>query len=90
MQNTQRTPKPTVLPPLTGLDINARYHSIRTGGDFFDAILVGPHLVFLLTDIAGELREIQSIAAEVQDVLRTRAIVPVDGKDLSRTAQRHR
>jgi serine phosphatase RsbU (regulator of sigma subunit) len=87
MQNTLRTPQPTVLPTLPGLELYARYHDIRTGGDFFDAILVGPHIIFLLTDIAGERHEAQSIAADVQDVFRNEAQqrFGVDGLNLMDT-----
>jgi len=75
MQNAfqpTRTPLPTALPPLKGLDLHARYYSSRTGGDFFDAIVAGPHLVFLLTDIAGGRAEAHPIAAAAQDVFRHR------------------
>jgi len=68
-----RTPQPTALPPLQGLDIQSRYHSARTGGDFFDAIILGPHLVFLLTDIAGSRSSAHTIAACAQDTFRSRA-----------------
>ncbi len=82
-----RTPLPTVLPPLTGLDLYAHYHSIRSGGDFFDAVLAGPHLVFVLTDIAGDRDQAQTIAASVQDILRTQApqFFGIDGLNLMDT-----
>jgi serine phosphatase RsbU (regulator of sigma subunit) len=67
-----RTPLPTALPPLQGLDLHARYHSSRTGGDFFDAVAAGPHVVFLLTDIAGGRAEAHPIAAAAQDLFRHR------------------
>jgi serine phosphatase RsbU (regulator of sigma subunit) len=67
-----RTPLPTALPPLKGLDLHARYHSTRTGGDFFDAVAAGPHVVFLLTDIAGSSTEAHPIAAAAQEVFRLR------------------
>jgi serine phosphatase RsbU (regulator of sigma subunit) len=73
MQNPSqpaRTPLPTSLPPLQGLDLHARYYSARTGGDFFDAILVGPYVLFLLTDIAGARDQAHTIAAETQDAFR--------------------
>jgi serine phosphatase RsbU (regulator of sigma subunit) len=75
MQNSSqaaRTPLPTALPPLKGLDLHARYHSSRTGGDFFDAVAAGPHVVFLLTDIAGSRDGAHTIAAAAQDVFRLR------------------
>jgi serine phosphatase RsbU (regulator of sigma subunit) len=90
MQNESqptRTPQPTVLPPLPGVDLYARYHSTRTGGDFFDAVVVGPHMVFLLTDIAGERDEAHTIAAGVQDILRSQApqLFGIDGINLMDT-----
>jgi serine phosphatase RsbU (regulator of sigma subunit) len=75
MQNhsqSARTPLPTALPPLSNLDLHARYYSSRTGGDFFDAVAVGPHVVFLLTDIAGTRDGAHTIAAATQDVFRLR------------------
>jgi serine phosphatase RsbU (regulator of sigma subunit) len=68
-----RTPLPTALPPLKELDLHARYYSPRSGGDFFDAIVAGPHLVFLLTDIAGNRADAHTIASAAQDVFRLRA-----------------
>jgi serine phosphatase RsbU (regulator of sigma subunit) len=73
MQNESkptRTPLPMALPTLTGLDFHARYHSSRTGGDFFDAVAAGPHLVFFLTDIAGTRAGAHTIAAAAQDTFR--------------------
>jgi len=67
-----RTPLPTALPPLQGLDLHARYYSSRTGGDFFDAVAAGPHVVFLLTDIAGSRADAHTIASAAQDVFRLR------------------
>src|SRR5271168_2045596 len=75
MQNASqstRTPLPTALPPLHGLDLHARYHSSRTGGDFFDAVAAGPHVVFFLTDIAGARADAHTIASATQDVFRLR------------------
>ncbi len=76
MQNSSqptRTPLPTALPPLHGLDLLARYHAIRTGGDFFDAVVVNSQLLFFLTDIAGDLEHAQTIAAFAQDAFRLHA-----------------
>jgi serine phosphatase RsbU (regulator of sigma subunit) len=75
MQNESkplRTPLPTALPALEGLDFHARYYSSRTGGDFYDAVAAGPHVVFFLTDIAGSRDEAHTIAAAVQDTFRPR------------------
>jgi serine phosphatase RsbU (regulator of sigma subunit) len=77
MQNVSkptRTPLPLALPPLQGLDLRSRYHSIRTGGDFFDAVAAGPHVVFFLADIAGARAEAHTIASAAQDTFR--ALVP--------------
>ncbi|HTD95868.1 MAG TPA: SpoIIE family protein phosphatase [Edaphobacter sp.] len=60
------------LGPLRGLDLKARYHSSRTGGDFFDVLSVGCHVVFLLTDIAGEWGEARGLAVEMQETFRRR------------------
>ena len=67
-----RTPLPTALPAVKELDLHARYHSSRTGGDFYDAVAAGPHVVFLLTDIAGVRAEAHNIAAAIQDTFRPR------------------
>jgi serine phosphatase RsbU (regulator of sigma subunit) len=67
------TPCPVDLSPLKGLDLSARCYSDRCGGDFFDALAIGPRLVFLLTDIAGPRSETQSIADEVQIAFRQTA-----------------
>jgi serine phosphatase RsbU (regulator of sigma subunit) len=72
MQNSPRTPLPTALPPLEGLELRVRYHSARTGGDFFDAVAAGPHVVFFLTDIAGSRADAHTIASAAQDVFRLR------------------
>jgi serine phosphatase RsbU (regulator of sigma subunit) len=75
MQNpsqSARTPRPTALPPLKGLDLHARYFASRTHGDFFDAVAAGPHVVFLLTDIAGTRDPAHTIASAAQDIFRLR------------------
>jgi serine phosphatase RsbU (regulator of sigma subunit) len=63
---------PTALPSIQGLDFHARYFSSRTGGDFYDAVAAGPHLVFLLTDIAGVRSDAHTIASATQDTFRLR------------------
>jgi hypothetical protein len=60
------------LSPLPGFDLHAHYHSLRIGGDYFDASVVGSRVVFLLTDIAGRRAAAHGIAAVVQDTLRQR------------------
>jgi serine phosphatase RsbU (regulator of sigma subunit) len=71
--SSARTPLPTHLQPAPGLDLQSRYYSARTGGDFFDALTLGPHVVFLLTDIAGTRDQAHAIAAAAQDTFRTQA-----------------
>ena len=68
------TPCPVKLTRLDGLDISARYHSDRSGGDFFDGLTTGSRLVFLLTDIAGPRAEAHAIAAEAQVAFRHSAL----------------
>jgi serine phosphatase RsbU (regulator of sigma subunit) len=63
-------PCPVDLTHLEGLDLSARYHSDRCGGDFFDGVAIGSRLVFLLTDIAGPRSEAHAIAAEAQTAFR--------------------
>jgi serine phosphatase RsbU (regulator of sigma subunit) len=70
---TGTTPCPVNLTRLKGLDISARYHSDRCGGDFFDGLTIGFRLVFLLTDIAGPRSETHAIAAQAQVAFRQRA-----------------
>jgi serine phosphatase RsbU (regulator of sigma subunit) len=67
-----RTPLPPALPSLQELDLRARYHSSRTGGDFFDAVVASPHVVFFLTDIAGARADAHTIASAAQDTFRLR------------------
>jgi serine phosphatase RsbU (regulator of sigma subunit) len=67
-----RTPCPTNLSGVEGLDLHAQYHSARTGGDFFDALSVGSFVIFLLADIAGKKENTHGIAAEAQDAFRRR------------------
>jgi serine phosphatase RsbU (regulator of sigma subunit) len=65
-----RTPLPLELKPHPNLDLHAHYFSSRTGGDFFDAVNLGSHIIVLLTDIAGTKEQAEPIAAEVQEVFR--------------------
>jgi serine phosphatase RsbU (regulator of sigma subunit) len=67
------TPAPAHLPPLDGLDLCARYFAERSGGDFFDATIVGSRLIFLLTDIAGPKTEAHAVASGMQPVFRDTA-----------------
>ncbi len=67
------SPHPVNLPQFESLDIQARYHSPRCGGDFFDGVALDSRVVFLLMDIAGRRPETHAIAVDVQNVFRTRA-----------------
>lgn len=67
------SPQPFNLPHIESLDLQARYHPARCGGDFFDGVALDSRVVFLLTDIAGRRPETHAIAVEVQNVFRTRA-----------------
>jgi serine phosphatase RsbU (regulator of sigma subunit) len=69
---SSRTPQPTRLPPLPNLDLRSHYFATRTGGDFFDALALGHHVVFLLTDIAGSRAIAHTIATATQDTFRHR------------------
>ncbi|HEY4046676.1 MAG TPA: PP2C family protein-serine/threonine phosphatase [Acidobacteriaceae bacterium] len=64
---------PASFEPPPGVDLHARYHSVRCGGDYFDASVVGSRTAFLLTDIAGRRAAAHRIAAVVQEVFRNHA-----------------
>ncbi len=66
-------PRPVELPELEGLDLKARYNKARCGGDFFDGVVVGSRVLFLLSDIAGRRDETRPIAIEMQNVFRAKA-----------------
>ncbi|GGA55945.1 hypothetical protein GCM10011507_04060 [Edaphobacter acidisoli] len=66
----QRTPRHTEIGELPGIELHAAYQSARTGGDFFDALVVGERLIFLIMDIAGRRPETDTVAARVQDTFR--------------------
>ena len=61
---------PADVKPHENLDLHAQYFSSRTGGDFFDAVNLGSHLIVLLTDIAGTKEQAHPIAAADQDAFR--------------------
>jgi serine phosphatase RsbU (regulator of sigma subunit) len=66
-------PCPVNLSRLKGLEISARYHPDRCGGDFFVGLTIGFRLIFLLSDIA--------IAAEAQTAFRQRATELFEASD---------
>jgi serine phosphatase RsbU (regulator of sigma subunit) len=67
---TVRSPKPSNEGKYADVELQARYSSARVGGDFFDCVAVGSHVLFLLSDIAGRRLVTDPIAAEVQDTFR--------------------
>jgi serine phosphatase RsbU (regulator of sigma subunit) len=71
---TALVPRPVHLPQFEGLDLKARYNSDRCGGDFFDAVVTGCRVLFLLTDIAGKRAETFPIIVEVQSLFRAKAL----------------
>jgi serine phosphatase RsbU (regulator of sigma subunit) len=78
---TERVPENTIgstLRPIDwsrfdGVDIYAGHHSECRGGDFFDALMVGDRVLFLVTDIAGPRTAALSVALAVQSVFRRKA-----------------
>lgn len=70
---TGRSPHPVSLPQFESIEFGVQYLSARCDGDFFDGVATDSRLVFLLTDIAGRRPETHAIAAEIQNVFRTRA-----------------
>jgi serine phosphatase RsbU (regulator of sigma subunit) len=56
-----------------GVDLHAQHHAECCGGDFFDGLAIGGHLLFLLTDIAGPRLEAHGVALQVQNAFRQRA-----------------
>jgi serine phosphatase RsbU (regulator of sigma subunit) len=65
MRQAGPAPCPINLSKLKGLDISARYHTGRCGGEYFVGLTIGFRLIFLLSDIA--------IAGEAQTAFRQRA-----------------
>jgi serine phosphatase RsbU (regulator of sigma subunit) len=66
-------PQRAELGQVAGLDLHAQYYADRTGGDFFDAVRVGPRVAFLLSDIAGSRGVADPIAAAMQQAFRAKA-----------------
>ena len=80
LRNPKPTPKysrpePTVFPEMKHGFISALYQGVRTGGDFFDVLMVPKteSIVFLLLDIAGQRDEALQIASDAQVVFRKHA-----------------
>jgi serine phosphatase RsbU (regulator of sigma subunit) len=55
---------------LDGLDLVARYRAARREGNFFDGMVIGKRVVFVLTDIAGARAKARALAVDVQTAFR--------------------
>jgi serine phosphatase RsbU (regulator of sigma subunit) len=73
MQVGASTLLPAVWSDFKDVDLHAMHHSPCRGGDFFDALPVGRHVLFLLTDIAGLQLQAQEVASQVQSVFRQKS-----------------
>jgi serine phosphatase RsbU (regulator of sigma subunit) len=73
MQVGPSTLLPVVWSQFKDVDLHARHHAPCRGGDFFDALSVGQHVLFLVTDIAGLQLQAQEVASQVQSVFRQKA-----------------
>jgi serine phosphatase RsbU (regulator of sigma subunit) len=74
---------PVVWSQFDGVDLFASHHAQCRGGDFFDALSVGEHLLFLLTDIAALQLRAQDVASEVQSIFRQRVQELFEGSDVN-------
>jgi serine phosphatase RsbU (regulator of sigma subunit) len=74
---------PVVWSEFDGVDLHARYHPQCRGGDFYDALLVGQHLLFVLTDIAALQLPAQEVASEVQSIFRASAQELFESQDVN-------
>lgn len=83
MQVGASTLLPVVWSQFKDVDLHAAHHSPCRGGDFFDALSVGPHVLFLLTDIAGLQLQAQEVASQVQNVFRQKARELFAGSDVN-------
>jgi serine phosphatase RsbU (regulator of sigma subunit) len=83
MHASASTLLPVVWSQFNGVDLHARHHSPCRGGDFFDALPVGQHVLFLLTDIAGLQPQAQEVASQVQYVFRQKAQELFAGSDVN-------
>ena len=76
-----RRPRPTEVGEVEGVEFCARYQSARVGGDFFDAVVAGDRLAFLLSDIAGRREQAHPIAAQAQEAFRRAAMACFSAPD---------
>ncbi len=74
---------PVVWSQFDGLDLYASHHAQWRGGDFFDALSVGQHVLFLLTDIAALQPQVQDVASDVRNIFRQRAQEIFEGPDVN-------
>jgi serine phosphatase RsbU (regulator of sigma subunit) len=74
---------PVVWSQFKDVDLHAGHHSPCRGGDFFDAVLVGRHVLFLLTDIAGLQLQAKEVASRVQNVFRQKALELFAGSEVN-------
>jgi serine phosphatase RsbU (regulator of sigma subunit) len=80
---TGSTLRPVEWPRFDGVDLYARHHAECRGGDFFDGLAIGGHLLFLLTDIAGPRLEAHNVVVQVQNAFRQRARELFAGPDVN-------
>ena len=71
MQVGESTLLPVVWSQFNGVDLHATHHEQCRGGNFFDALPVGQHGLFLLTDIAG--LQARDVLSQLQNVFRKKA-----------------
>jgi serine phosphatase RsbU (regulator of sigma subunit) len=83
MQVGPSTLLPVVWSQFKDVDLYARHHAPCRGGDFFDALSVGQHVLFLVTDIAGLQLQAQEVASQVQSVFRQKAQELFAGSDVN-------
>jgi serine phosphatase RsbU (regulator of sigma subunit) len=81
MQVGESTLLPVVWSQFNGVDLYASHHAQCRGGDFFDALPVGQHGLFLLTDIAD--LQAQEVLPQLQNVFRQKAQELFAGSDLN-------
>ena len=68
-----KQPRTTQFPEMHCGEVAALYRAARVGGDYYDFVISGEKLVFILMDVAGQRDHALSIAAAVQEVLHKRA-----------------
>ena len=73
MQVAASTLLPVLWSQVDGVDLHARHRSPWHGGDFFDALPVGHHVLFLLTDMAALQLQDRNVMSQLQNVFRQKA-----------------